>query len=453
VVAVEFCLVALTCFAASATYNRVILAQWPPLEQYVPAAGGIAALVVGLAAFGRQYQTLQKQPRHQFLWSGLRAIALAFSFFLSAMFLLKIADWYSRGTFAVQLVSVSVAMLFMRAATHSWVQSAIASGRVAARRAVVIGEPGELSQIERELGNANIRIVGLLPLTRLNEDLLELHRGDASPHRQTIEVCRSLQPDEVLILAQPADLPEVAQLADLLSELPVYVHVVPVGTADLFWSARFSELGKLTTIQVLRPPLSGFDRLIKRTMDLVAAAAGLLCFSPLLLLVAAAIKLQSRGPVFFRQARHGYNNQVIWVLKFRTMHVLEDGAQFTQVRRNDPRVTPLGRILRVANIDELPQLVNVLLGDMSLVGPRPHPIALNEMFEREIWPLSRRHKVNPGITGWAQVNGYRGETDTLDKMKNRIEYDLYYIENWSLLLDLKIIVMTLFSPRAYTNAF
>jgi exopolysaccharide biosynthesis polyprenyl glycosylphosphotransferase len=211
--------------------------------------------------------------------------------------------------------------------------------------------------------------------------------------------------------------------------------------------------GGTVTVQVFRPPLSRFDRFAKRAFDICIAAAALLVFSPLLLAVSLAIKLDSRGPVFFRQTRHGYNNEIIKVLKFRSMTTIENGDHFKQVVRNDPRVTRVGRILRHTNIDELPQLVNVLLGEMSVVGPRPHPIALNEAFAERISPLSRRHKVKPGITGWAQVSGYRGETDTIEKMQRRIECDLYYIDNWSFLLDIKIIVMTLVSKRAYTNAF
>jgi lipopolysaccharide/colanic/teichoic acid biosynthesis glycosyltransferase len=178
----------------------------------------------------------------------------------------------------------------------------------------------------------------------------------------------------------------------------------------------------------------------------------LFLLSPLLPLISLAIKLGSRGPVLFRQTRHGYNNEVIRVFKFRSMTMIEDGSRCKQAVKNDPRVTPVGRILRRLNLDELPQLVNVLLGEMSIVGPRPHPIALNEAFAERIPPFSRRHKVKPGLTGWAQVNGYRGETDTIEKMQRRIECDLYYIDNWSFLLDIKIILMTVFSKRGYTNA-
>ena len=170
-------------------------------------------------------------------------------------------------------------------------------------------------------------------------------------------------------------------------------------------------------------------------------------------MVAVAIKLESRGPVLFWQKRHGYNNATIQVAKFRSMVVADDGGCFIQAKPKDERVTQVGRVLRRTNIDELPQLFNVLRGDMSIVGPRPHATTHNEMFEGRILPFSRRHNIKPGITGWAQVNGHRGETDTLEKMQRRVEHDLYYIDNWSFLLDMKIILLTLFSKRAYINAY
>jgi lipopolysaccharide/colanic/teichoic acid biosynthesis glycosyltransferase len=179
---------------------------------------------------------------------------------------------------------------------------------------------------------------------------------------------------------------------------------------------------------------------------------GLIVLAPVLAVVAAAIKLDSPGPVLFRQRRHGYNNQTIEVFKFRSMK-LENSDTFLQAVRNDLRVTHVGRMLRNTNIDELPQLLNVLRGEMSIVGPRPHATVHNEMFEGKISVFSRRHIVKPGITGWAQVNGYRGATDTFEKMQRRVEYDLYYIDNWSFLFDLRIMIMTLFSKRAYTNAY
>jgi len=241
-------------------------------------------------------------------------------------------------------------------------------------------------------------------------------------------------------------------LASSLSELPVALHIVPVTALELLAGAQIGEFGGLPTIRVQRPQLSPFDLVVKRYFDVLAATVGLIVLSPLFLVVSIAVKLDSAGPVFFRQKRHGFNNEPIRVLKFRSMTTVEDGDDFTPAVKDDPRVTRLGRILRRTNIDELPQLINVLQGDMSIVGPRPHATAQNKFFQTKIGGLSRRHTVKPGITGWAQVNGFRGQIDSLEKMQRRVEHDLYYIDNWSFLLDVKIILLTLLSKRAYTNA-
>jgi putative colanic acid biosynthesis UDP-glucose lipid carrier transferase len=194
------------------------------------------------------------------------------------------------------------------------------------------------------------------------------------------------------------------------------------------------------------PAAAGLAIASKRTMDIVLALAGLVLLSPLLLLIALGIKLDSHGPVLYRQARHGLNGQVFSLVKFRTLRVEvcdPPEGECCQVTCDDPRVTRVGRLLRWTSFDELPQLVNVLRDEMSIVGPRPHPIALNEHYAERIDRYLDRHTVKPGITGWAQVNGLRGETDTLDKMERRVRHDLYYIENWSLALDTRIIARTL----------
>jgi putative colanic acid biosynthesis UDP-glucose lipid carrier transferase len=185
---------------------------------------------------------------------------------------------------------------------------------------------------------------------------------------------------------------------------------------------------------------------LKRAMDVVLATVGLVTLAPILLLIALTIKLDSRGPVLYRQARHGLDGEVFSLIKFRTLRFATCDApegRFRQVTRDDPRVTRLGRPLRWTSLDELPQLVNVLRGEMSIVGPRPHPIALNDHYAGKIDRYLERHAVKPGITGWAQVNGLRGETDTLNKMERRVRHDLYYVEKWSLGLDIRIIFRTL----------
>jgi Undecaprenyl-phosphate glucose phosphotransferase len=451
----EFLAVSAAAYATSLLYYLIVLKQLAPARVYLSSALYIAGLILLLSLGFRHYLMLQTQPRHRFLWSGLGAVALTFSFFLSTLFLLKLTDDYSRATFFFQFVAVAVTVIGVRAIGYSIIQSAITSGRVEARRVVLIGNRTRYAGVEDRLKEAGIHTVRSLPFPGNPQSTLNGGETglDCELVREMIDACRNLRPDDIVILATTADLAQSVRLADAFSELPVSLHVVPVETGELLGSGRLGALGTLVTIQLLQRPLSAFNRVLKRGFDIAAAATGILLLLPLLLVVSIAIKFDSRGPILFRQTRHGYNNEIIRVFKFRSMTTTEDRSTYVQATRNDPRVTRLGRILRYTNIDELPQLINVLLGEMSIVGPRPHPVALNNMFQQHISALARRHKVKPGVTGWAQVNGYRGETSTLEKMQRRFEYDIYYIDNWSFLLDMKIILMTIFSKRAYINAY
>jgi putative colanic acid biosynthesis UDP-glucose lipid carrier transferase len=197
----------------------------------------------------------------------------------------------------------------------------------------------------------------------------------------------------------------------------------------------------------------GINGTLKRVEDLVLGSLALLVAALPMLLIALAIKLTSKGPALFRQRRYGVGGKEIDVLKFRSMRSEENGPSVAQAQKQDPRVTPIGRFLRRSSFDELPQLINVVLGDMSLIGPRPHAVAHNELYQRQIVEYMLRHKVKPGITGWAQVNGWRGETNTLRKMVYRVEHDLFYIRHWSTWLDLKILWLTLFGRKVRKNAY
>jgi exopolysaccharide biosynthesis polyprenyl glycosylphosphotransferase len=207
------------------------------------------------------------------------------------------------------------------------------------------------------------------------------------------------------------------------------------------------------TAELKRTPLTRFEQTLKRCFDLIGASVALIMLFPLMVMTAILIKLDSPGPIFFTQKRNGFNGRSFRIWKFRTMTVLEDGPVIKQATREDPRFTRVGRWLRRVNIDELPQLFNVLSGNMSLVGPRPHAAAHDSEYERKISAYAFRYHMKPGITGWAQINGYRGETQTIDLMAKRIELDLWYINNWSIWLDLKIILSTLtlevWQPRGY----
>jgi Undecaprenyl-phosphate glucose phosphotransferase len=453
-VAVELVATALASYLATLGYNLTLFHSWPAPENYIPASIVIALLVAAVGLASRQFEQPHTQPRLKFLWSGEGAVALAFSFFLSMIFFTKFADLYSRGTFITQFVSVSVAVLAVRAGAYAWLQAAMVSGALQVRRIILIGERRDCSRFIARLRDPGSRVVRTLPLLPAVTRRAGDDPGDRHTHaRATIEACRADNADDIIVLATKRSLRRSAALAHELAELPVGIHIVDMDAVEMLATASIVPFGNMVTMQVYHRPLSPLDRFVKRTIDLVGATIALTLFAPLLLMVTALIKLDSRGPVFFRQARHGYNNDVIRVFKFRTMTTMEDGDHFTQAVRNDPRVTRVGRMLRRTNIDELPQLLNVLSGEMSLVGPRPHATAQNRAFAGQLSGFFCRHRVKPGITGWAQVNGYRGPTDTVEKMRQRLEHDLYYIENWSLLLDIEILIMTLFTRTAYTNAY
>jgi putative colanic acid biosynthesis UDP-glucose lipid carrier transferase len=250
--------------------------------------------------------------------------------------------------------------------------------------------------------------------------------------------------DLIYIALPMASQPRIIKLLDELRDTTASIYFAP----DIFLSdliqARMDTVAGLPVLAVCETPFYGVNGLVKRASDLVLASLILALISPVMVAIAIAVKRSSPGPVLFRQRRYGLDGKEIVVYKFRTMTVAEDGEVIRQATRDDSRVTPLGAFLRRHSLDELPQFINVLQGRMSVVGPRPHAVAHNELYRKQIKGYMVRHKVKPGITGWAQVNGLRGETDTLDKMSARIAYDLAYLRNWSLRLDLQIVVKTVF---------
>lgn len=258
--------------------------------------------------------------------------------------------------------------------------------------------------------------------------------------------------DLIYIALPMASQPRILRLLEELHDTTASIYFAPdVCFFDLV-QARIDTIGGLPVVAVRESPFYGADGLIKRGSDVVLASAILLLVAPLMLAIAIGVKLSSPGPVLFKQRRYGLDGRQIVVYKFRSMNVIEDGDLIRQASPGDPRVTPFGAFLRASSLDELPQFINVLQGRMSVVGPRPHAIAHNEMYRKVIRGYMIRHKVKPGITGLAQVNGLRGETSSLDKMQMRIEYDLAYLRTWSLLLDLKIVLRTIVVVLGRQNA-
>ncbi|MDE2586121.1 MAG: undecaprenyl-phosphate glucose phosphotransferase [Betaproteobacteria bacterium] len=259
--------------------------------------------------------------------------------------------------------------------------------------------------------------------------------------------------DLIYITLPMTSQPRILKLVDELRDTTASIYFVPdIFLFDLI-QARMDTLGGLPVVAVCETPYYGVNALIKRSSDLVLAGAILLLIAPVMLAIAIAIKRDSPGPVIFKQRRYGLDGREIIIYKFRSMTVCEDGGEIRQASRDDCRVTKLGAFLRATSLDELPQFINVLQGRMSVVGPRPHAVAHNELYRKLINGYMIRHKVKPGITGWAQINGLRGETTSVERMSARIEYDLAYLRNWSLLLDLKIICKTPMVVLKRENAY
>ena len=261
--------------------------------------------------------------------------------------------------------------------------------------------------------------------------------------RDVAEYVRRHNVNMVYIALPLSNVPRMSELVNALRDTTASVYFVPDAFAFDLIQGRLVEINGMPALSVCDTPFHGIDAVLKRATDLILASAGLLLISPMMLAIAAAVKLTSKGPIFFRQRRYGLNGEEILVYKFRSMKTTEDGPIILQATKADPRVTPLGRFIRKTSLDELPQLFNVLRGNMSLVGPRPHAIAHNEMYRKLISGYMIRHKVRPGITGLAQVNGLRGETETIEKMRERVRYDLEYLRHWSPWLDITILWRTL----------
>jgi putative colanic acid biosynthesis UDP-glucose lipid carrier transferase len=267
------------------------------------------------------------------------------------------------------------------------------------------------------------------------------------------DFARANRIDLIYISLPMASQPRILNLLEGLRDTTASVYFTPdIFLFDLI-QARMDSIGEVPVVAVCETPFYGVNALIKRLSDLVIATLILLMIAPVLLVIAAAVKLTSPGPVLFKQRRYGLDGREIIVYKFRSMTVCEDGGEIRQATKNDMRITRLGAFLRKSSLDELPQFINVLQGRMSVVGPRPHAVAHNEQYRKLIRGYMVRHKVKPGITGWAQVNGLRGETDTLEKMKGRIEYDLAYLRNWTLRFDLEIILKTVLVVLRDRNAY
>ncbi len=393
---------------------------------------------------------LARQARDTIIiWSGVYGMLAV------AGFTMKVSSQFSRGSAILFFAGGLVTLLSWRFVVSNLIFQSLANGSFARKKIVVIAEQDQhvSSRPLIELRRYGYHAVKTCVISREEVTSLGITRSLRSKLVDVIQFAKDEHIEDIYLLVSWHHHRAIYGILQALDVLPISVHLVPDESAAQFMSYPVTTIGGTWTAVLRRAPLSPMERSAKRCFDVGLATAGLLMLLPLMLVTAFLIKLDSRGPVFFLQTRNGFNGRAFNIFKFRTMHVLEDGPVIAQATRNDPRVTRLGRWLRRSSIDELPQLLNVIRGDMSLVGPRPHAISHNSEYEKLIANYAFRHHVKPGLTGWAQVNGFRGETRQIEQMERRVEHDLWYINNWSPLLDLRIVLQTVVVALRQTTAF
>jgi Undecaprenyl-phosphate glucose phosphotransferase len=432
-------------------YHIVALGEQPFNENLIQIGAVIALFVLIPNAMRGEYQIggfldFRGHMRRTFqLWN------VAFMAAIVLGFLTKTSMIFSRGTVVLFYAGGYLSIIASRYLLVRLTQIASKTGTVAARRIFLVGFEDEVMAFatRHQPWNLGMEIAGISIIPRVDA---QNAATATTVLEEAVQRARASAPDDVFLLMSWDRKGLIDQAIDRFLTIPASIHLGAEPILERFNDVRISRIGTVSSVQLVRRPMSLSDVAVKRVFDVVAATFALIMLSPLFLFVAMAIKKDSKGPVFFLQRRYGFNQQPFRIVKFRTMLTMDDGAVVQQASKDDPRITRVGRFLRRWNIDELPQLINVIRGEMSLVGPRPHALAHDHEYERRIALYARRHNVKPGITGWAQVNGYRGETSTDDKMKARVDHDLHYIDNWSLVYDLMIIAQTVVSPKAYRNA-
>ena len=444
-------------FVTGAVYYLAVYGDMGKVSSYVQ-VGILAASIFAISnIFRGEYRlpnffTFKPHARRTIQLWNVTLICL-----LMLGFMAQISVDYSRGWIVLFYFATLASLIVLRFLIVRVTAMARAAGLISAQRICLIGTGGHIGAFVQHYvpWTLGLNVVGCRFLTPIPVTASEDVRRATLDRDLTEAVAsvRALEPDAIYLLLPWSATEIIDRCVKTFLTLPVELHLGPEQILHKFDDVELAKVGPLASLKLTRLPLTRAEIGQKRFFDLLFAAFALITLTPLFLIVAALIKLDSPGPVFFVQRRYGFNQQPFRIIKFRTMRTLEDGAVIPQTVRDDPRLTRIGRWLRRWNIDEIPQLFNVLIGDMSLVGPRPHALTHDHEYERRISHYARRHNVKPGITGWAQINGYRGEVDNDEKIRKRIEYDLFYIDNWSLWLDLKILARTLLSSEAYRNAY
>jgi Undecaprenyl-phosphate glucose phosphotransferase len=443
---VDLALILASATCAEAVYHRIPDELGGEYSHTIAAAIFVAILFVASMRVQKLYS-----PNRLMVWddqarSVLGAWCGAFLILASGVFSWGVSRDLSRGDILLFWAIGIVALLGHRAAWRIALPRALESGALRGRNIISLScEDAVPSQFTDNLTRHGYHAVAHF----------HVPSGETSAEEvidNVISICRTSDIEEVMLFVDPERMSNLRWVARRLRVLPLPVTMVPFGTLAQLFQRSHADIGDTVAIELQRAALSPTEQGLKRALDVLFSLAGLIGLSPVLLAAAIAIRLDSPGPALFRQTRHGFNGRPFRIYKFRTMTVMENGDVVPQAQQSDKRVTKVGRWLRRYSIDELPQFVNVFIGDMSIVGPRPHASAHDRYFTSAIEKYAFRHHVKSGITGWAQVSGARGETDTLDKMRRRVELDLWYINNWSIWLDFSIMIRTVFVVFSGKNA-
>ena len=447
--ALDGSLIVAACIAGGLCYHALIGC---PLEVLpLCAVGSLAAIIYVLRMNSSGYYGLQESAKPKLEYREILVCWFTTGLLLALIaFLLKISATYSRGAFISFYLIAPAALLAARKVSKIALAQAVGRGAIGRGDTVLIGDRKEMATLQ---GRDLLDLCGALQVRRF-----ELGHGDGPSNDAKIistaaNFVRLHDCRQVLIALPWSDCARIEFVRDQVKTLPVAVRLLPDKSVRALSDLPCSERNTAPTIELPCAPLTAGQRIVKRAADVFIASFVLIFFLPMMVLAAIAIKLDSAGPVIFRQVRKGFNGRHFVILKFRTMTVAENGPSVMQVTRGDSRVTGIGRLLRSTSIDELPQLWNVLRGDMSLIGPRPHALAHDNYFESLLGDYAFRHHVKPGMTGWAQCNGARGGTPTIEHIAQRVKLDLWYINNWSLRLDVRIFLKTIFEVIRKRNAY
>lgn len=439
------------CILSGVAYHLETVGTRGDLEQFAGFAAVVAALFIALGKSRNLYRLTELLNLKSQIWRIVTAWVVVFLFLTAVAFAIKVGGSFSRGATLSFAVSGLAVLIGSRVLWRIILADGLAVRRFSGRKVILIAEQA------LSLDSGLFQTLTQHGLELAHHFVLPTDRKDTQRRKdviaQAISKARGSNIEEIVVGANLVHWSELNSLLSELRVLPLPVNLIPVGPMSDLFKLSSHTIGDTVTIEFQRGPRTLLERTVKRTFDLVVAGTGLVLLMPLFLATAAAIKLDSAGPIIFRQRRHGFNGRPFHILKFRTMSAMDDGETIVPCQPKDARVTRVGKWLRRTSIDELPQLFNVLKGSMSIVGPRPHAVAHDNQFDKLVGNYAYRQHVKPGLTGWAQVNGYRGQLRTVADIETRVKFDLWYIDNWNLAVDFKIIFMTAIEIMRGDNAY